>query len=105
VGFLGDARAVAGFLPDCLVLFKRLGTDARIPRARRLLLLGAVAYLAFPFDLIPDFIPVLGLLDDAAVVVLVLRAVLQSAGLQLLREHWPGPESSLRVVARLGAVS
>ena len=60
-----------------------------------------LAYLALPFDLVPDFIPVAGQLDDAIVTALVLRAVLRSGGDALLREHWPGPERSRELVARL----
>ncbi len=94
-------RALAGFVPHCLILFRRLLGDARVPRLRKLLLGAVVAYLAFPFDLIPDFIPVLGQLDDALVVALALRSIVRAAGPELLREHWPGPETSLRTVLRL----
>jgi Protein of unknown function (DUF1232) len=52
-----DARALAGFIPDCLVLLRRLLADPRVPRRRKLLLVGLVGYLALPFDLVPDFIP------------------------------------------------
>ncbi|RKQ87010.1 uncharacterized membrane protein YkvA (DUF1232 family) [Solirubrobacter pauli] len=96
-----DARAFAGFIPDCIVLFRRLLGDARVPRRRKLLLAALVAYLAMPIDLVPDFIPVAGQLDDAIIVALVLRAVLRSGGPELLREHWPGPEASLRAISRL----
>lgn len=96
-----DARAFAGFIPDCLVLFRRLLGDRRVPRRRKLLLAALVAYLAMPIDLVPDFIPVAGQLDDAIIVALVLRAVLRSGGPALLREHWPGPEASLRAISRL----
>ena len=94
-------RALARFVPDCLVLFKRLARDARVPRSRKLMLLAVAAYLAFPLDLIPDFIPVLGQLDDALVVALALRSLARSAGPEALREHWPGPDASLRTVLRL----
>ena len=96
-----DARAWASFIPDCVVLVRRLLGDPRVPRSRKLLLAGLVAYLALPFDLVPDFIPVAGQLDDAIVVALVLRSVLRAAGPELLEEHWPGPERSLNVVRRL----
>ena len=61
-------KALARFVPDCLVLFRRLLGDARVSRPRKLLLIATVGYLAFPLDLIPDFIPVLGQLDDILLV-------------------------------------
>lgn len=95
------ARALAAFVPDCLVLFRRLLADARVPRRRKLLLAALVGYLALPFDLVPDFIPVAGQLDDAIVVAVVLRTVLRSGGPSLLREHWPGAPASLGLLERL----
>jgi uncharacterized membrane protein YkvA (DUF1232 family) len=95
-----DARDVARFIPDCIVFVRRLVGDPRVPR-RHKLLLGAVAgYLAFPLDLVPDFIPVAGHVDDVLVVVLALRVVLRASRSELLREHWPGPGSSLAFVLR-----
>jgi uncharacterized membrane protein YkvA (DUF1232 family) len=96
-----QARALAGFIPDCLVLFRRLIGDERVPRSRKLVLLALLAYLAFPLDLVPDFIPLAGELDDAIIVGLVLRSLLRSAGVDLVREHWPGPGESLGLVTRL----
>jgi uncharacterized membrane protein YkvA (DUF1232 family) len=95
------ARDVARFIPDCVVLVRRLLADPRVPRRSKLLLAAVVGYLAMPFDLVPDFIPIAGQLDDAVVVVLGLRAILRSSGAELLHEHWPGPDSSLDVVLRL----
>jgi uncharacterized membrane protein YkvA (DUF1232 family) len=94
------ARALAGFIPDCLVLGRRLLRDPRVPRRRKLLLMFLIGYLALPFDLVPDFIPVVGLIDDAIVAALLLRLVLRSAGPDLLREHWPGPPTSLDALLR-----
>ncbi|HWT25630.1 MAG TPA: YkvA family protein [Solirubrobacteraceae bacterium] len=96
-----DARALVRFVPDCAVLARRLLQDRRVRRSRKLLLAGLLAYLAMPFDLVPDFVPVAGVLDDALVVALALRSVLRAAGPAALLEHWPGPEPSLRVVQRL----
>jgi Protein of unknown function (DUF1232) len=96
-----EARAIAGFIPDCLVLIGRLISDQRVPRRRKLLLAGLVGYLALPFDLVPDLIPIAGQLDDVLVVGLVLRRFLRSGGEELVRQHWPGPEQSLRVVLRV----
>ena len=95
-----DARALAGFIPDCLVLMRRLLADPRVPRRRKLLLLGLIGYLALPFDLVPDFIPIAGQLDDVLIVGLVLRAFVRVDGGALVREHWPGPERSLELVLR-----
>jgi len=100
-GRRNEARALAGFIPDCIVLFKRLLGDSRVPRRRKVLLLGLIAYLASPVDLVPDFIPVAGQLDDAILVALVLRAVLRSGGMPVLPELWPGPEGSLQLIQRL----
>ena len=100
-GRRADARALAGFIPDCLVLVGRLARDDRVPRRHKLLLLGLAGYLALPFDLVPDFIPVAGQLDDAIVAALVLRHLIRAGGEPLLRELWPGPEQSLAVLLRL----
>jgi uncharacterized membrane protein YkvA (DUF1232 family) len=90
-----DARALAGFVPHCLVLFTRLLRDAGVSRWRKLLLLALIAYLANPIDLIPG-----SPLDDALLAALVLRTVLHRSD-ELVRRHWPGPESSLAVLLRL----
>ena len=95
-----DARALATFIPDCIVLLTRLARDRHVPRRRKLLLLGLVGYLALPFDLVPDFIPVVGQLDDAIVVALVLRHFIKAGGEQLIRELWPGPDQSLNLIFR-----
>ena len=96
-----DARALAGFVPDCVVLVRRLLGDRRVPRRRKLLLLALVAYLASPIDLVPDFIPIAGQLDDAIIVVLVLRLIMRSGDPELVRQHWPGPAVSLGALVRV----
>ena len=98
-----DARALATFIPDCIVLVTRLSRDPRVPRRRKLLLIGLVGYLALPFDLVPDFIPVAGQLDDAIIVALVIRSLIRSGGEDLIRELWPGPNQSLGLILRLAA--
>jgi uncharacterized membrane protein YkvA (DUF1232 family) len=96
-----SARALAGFIPDCVVLCSRLLRDPRVPRRKKVLLVALTGYLALPFDLVPDFIPVAGQLDDVIVVALVLRSLLRGGGEQLVRAHWPGPENTLALVLRL----
>jgi len=96
-----DARALATFIPDCIVLVTRLAREPRVPRRRKLLLLALVGYLSLPFDLVPDFIPVVGQLDDAIIVALVLRHFVRAGGEPLIRELWPGPERSLAFILAL----
>ena len=96
-----DARALAGFIPDCIVLARRLLGDERVSRQRKLVLVVLVGYLAMPIDLVPDFIPLAGQLDDAILVALGLRFVLRGAEPALVREHWPGPAASLKLMLRL----
>ena len=95
-----DARALAGFIPDCIVLVGRLARDRRISRVRRGLLFVVLAYLAFPLDLVPDFLPVAGQLDDAVLLALALRVLARGANAEMIRGAWPGPEASLNVVLR-----
>ena len=94
---LGEAMRL---LPDLLRLLRRLAADPNVPRAARVRLWLLLGYLAMPIDLVPDFIPVAGHLDDALVVVLALRVVLRGSGSELVREHWRGPERSLALVLR-----
>ena len=95
-----QARALAGFIPDCVVLVGRLLRDPRVPRRCKLLLSLAAGYLALPIDLVPDFIPLAGQLDDAIVLAFVLRHLLRGNE-ELVRELWPGPEQSLQLLLRL----
>jgi uncharacterized membrane protein YkvA (DUF1232 family) len=100
-GRKGEARALARLVPDFVVLFHRLLADPRVSRRRKLVLAALIPYLAMPFDLVPDFVPVAGYLDDAVIVAFALRHVLRGSGPELIEEHWPGPPSSLALVQRL----
>jgi len=95
-----SARELAGFIPDCLVLCGRLLGDPRVPRRQKALLIALTGYLALPFDLVPDFIPVAGQLDDVVIVALVLRSLFGPAG---NHSSASGPENSLALVLRLAA--
>ena len=65
-GRQADARALVRLVPDCVVLFKRLITDPRVDWWRKAILVLVLAYVASPIDLVPDFVPIAGQLDDAA---------------------------------------
>ena len=95
---LGEALRL---LPDLLRLLRRLAADPDVPRGARVRLVLLLGYLAIPFDLVPDFVPVIGLADDAIIVCLVLRSVVRRAGAPLVRHHWPGTGAGLAALARL----
>jgi uncharacterized membrane protein YkvA (DUF1232 family) len=99
------AREAMRLLPDVLRLVKRLAGDPALPRTVRLRLAALVVYLALPFDLVPDFIPVLGYADDALVVALVLRSVVRTSGPEALAQHWPGTPQGLDLVRRLVGIA
>jgi uncharacterized membrane protein YkvA (DUF1232 family) len=88
-------------LPDVVRLLSRLARDATLPAGVRVRLWLLLGYLALPFDLVPDFIPVLGYADDAILTALTLRSVVRTAGRAAVVRHWPGSPEGLAVVERL----
>ncbi len=97
-------RDAVKLVPDALGLVRRLATDRTIPRSARWPVLLLVGYLAVPIDVIPDFIPVVGYVDDLMLVSVVLRRLVQQAGPDKIAEHWAGsPEglAALRTALRL----
>ena len=97
----GLLREAMRILPDVLRLVRRLAADKTLPRGVRVLLGLLLAYLAMPFDLIPDFVPVLGYADDAIIVTAVLRSVVRRAGIDAVRAHWPGSDDGFDALCRL----
>lgn len=93
-------RDALRLLPDLLRLIRRLAADPAVPTGVRVRLGLVIVYLAFPIDLIPDFIPVLGYADDAIIIALVLRSVTKRAGPDALRRHWPGTPDGLQLIQR-----
>jgi uncharacterized membrane protein YkvA (DUF1232 family) len=85
------ARTLAGYAPEIAILCERLMNDPRVAPIDKLKLRALAWYLSLRFDLIPDFIPVIGRLDDALVVAVAIRTALKSANADLIRQHWPGP--------------
>jgi uncharacterized membrane protein YkvA (DUF1232 family) len=85
-------------------MFGRLARDPGVPRARKLALIVLAAYLASPIDLVPDFLPVAGQVDDALLVIVALRWLARGGGPGRLERHWPGPPASLVVLLRLAGI-
>lgn len=97
-------RDVLRLIPDVVRLLRRLSADPALPKGVRVRLVLLIAYLVFPLDLVPDFIPVIGYADDAVIVALALRSVTRAAGPDALDRHWPGSPEGLRAVKRLAGV-
>jgi uncharacterized membrane protein YkvA (DUF1232 family) len=97
----GLSREALRLLPDLLRLLPRLAADRRLPRRARVGLALLLAYLAFPFDLVPDFIPVLGYADDAIIVAAVLRWVARQAGVEAICRQWPGTSDGFAALCHL----
>lgn len=101
VGRRTAAREITTLLPNLLMLFKGLLGDPRVSLGSKALLVVGAAWIASPIDLIPEFIPVLGPLDDAVVAALILRRLVRTAGEDIVAEHWRGDEDTLRKILRL----
>jgi uncharacterized membrane protein YkvA (DUF1232 family) len=86
-------------VPDVLRLVRNLLVDKSVPGTVRIALLGLLAWLVNPIDLIPEFIPVLGPLDDVIVAILVLRYVRRRLGEGELRSRWPGTADGYDLLA------
>jgi uncharacterized membrane protein YkvA (DUF1232 family) len=81
---------LALFLPHFALLLKRLLADPRVPKRSKLVLGGTFLYLVSPIDVIPDFVPGLGQLDDIVVALLALHSVLNRVNEEVVIEHWDG---------------
>jgi uncharacterized membrane protein YkvA (DUF1232 family) len=98
------ARELATLLPNLVRMFRTLLRDPRIPRGSKLLVGFAVLWFISPIDLVPEFIPVLGPLDDALLAALVVRHLVKRAGREVVAEAWPGDPATLERMFRLARV-
>jgi uncharacterized membrane protein YkvA (DUF1232 family) len=94
------ARELALLLPNLILLFKDLLKDPRVPRGLKIVLAIGIVWLISPIDLLPEFLPVIGPLDDAVVAALVLRHLVHRAGAEIVREHWRGEPATLELILR-----
>lgn len=97
-------RDALRLLPDLIRLIKRLVADPATPRGVRIRLGLLLVYLISPIDLVPDFVPVIGWVDDAVIVALVLRSVVRHVGTDALTRHWPGTPQGLAIIRRLAGI-
>ena len=104
VGRVLLARELALVLPNLIRLFGGLLRDGRVPIPAKIVLGIASVWLASPIDLIPEFIPIVGALDDAIVAALALRFVLNSTDGAVIREHWHGDPATLARLLRLASL-
>jgi uncharacterized membrane protein YkvA (DUF1232 family) len=98
------AKELAALLPNLVRLFKDLVKDERVPRRAKVVLAIAGVWLISPIDLLPEFLPVLGPLDDAVVAALALRYVIKRAGIDVVREHWRGEPATLDAILRAARI-
>jgi uncharacterized membrane protein YkvA (DUF1232 family) len=97
----GLARDLAAFIPHCVTAVRRLRKDPRVPRRAKVVVLLAGLWVASPIDLIPEFLPVIGPLDDVLVVAIALRYAARQVPREVLLEAWPGePRLLERLVGR-----
>ena len=94
----GVLRDLAAFIPDCVTTVRRLRKDPRVPRKAKIAVVLAGLWVASPIDLIPEFIPVIGPLDDIVVVALALRYAGRQVPRDVLLAAWPGEP---RLIERL----
>jgi uncharacterized membrane protein YkvA (DUF1232 family) len=86
----GQLRDLAGFLPACVTLVRRLRADPRVPFKAKAAVVVAGLWVLSPIDLLPEFLPVIGPLDDVVVVALALRYAARRVPREVLVEAWPG---------------
>jgi uncharacterized membrane protein YkvA (DUF1232 family) len=103
VGRVLLARELALILPNLIRLFGGLLRDPRVPLRAKIVVGIASLWLASPIDLIPDFVPIAGQLDDAIVAALALRFVLHTTDGSVVREHWHGDSGTLERVLRIAS--
>jgi uncharacterized membrane protein YkvA (DUF1232 family) len=95
------ARDLVKIIPDVLRLLRSIITDRSVPLDVRLVLIGLLAWIISPIDLIPEFIPVLGPLDDVVVAIVSMRYVRRRLGSDELRERWSGTPEGFALLTRV----
>ena len=97
-------RGAVRLVPDVVRLLRRLAADDALPRGVRLRLVALLGYLALPFDVVPDVVPLVGYADDVLLALWVLRSVVRRAGPEAVDRHWPGTPEGLLTLKRLAGL-
>jgi uncharacterized membrane protein YkvA (DUF1232 family) len=92
-------------LPQYVRLLGGLITDPRVALMDKLLVVGAIGYIVMPIDLIPDFIPFFGEIDDVYILVIALQRLISNAGRLVLLDHWAGDPTDLADINLRGALA
>ena len=95
------AKELVVLLPNLVRLFRGLIGDPRVPRGSKALLLVGAVWLVSPIDLIPEFLPGIGGIDDAVVAALILRHLVRRAGVEVVRDHWKGDPKTIGLILRV----
>jgi uncharacterized membrane protein YkvA (DUF1232 family) len=98
----GLLKDLAGFLPACVTLARRLRADPRVPFKAKAAVVLAGLWVLSPVDLLPEFLPVIGPLDDVVVVALALRYAARRVPREVLLEAWPGESRLLEQLLGAG---
>jgi uncharacterized membrane protein YkvA (DUF1232 family) len=94
-------RDLLALVPDVLRLLRSLIADRSVPLDVRLVLLGLLAWLLSPIDLIPEFLPGIGPIDDVVVAIVAFRYVRRRVGVDDLHRRWRGTESGFELLLRV----
>jgi uncharacterized membrane protein YkvA (DUF1232 family) len=94
------ASRLADLAPQVRILCRALTDDPRVLPHHKLVLRALARYLDLPLGLVPDFVPIIGRLDDALITALAIRTAMRSANAELIRQHWPGPQPPPRSLLR-----
>lgn len=94
-------RVIVGVIPDLLRLLRALITDRTVPLDVRVVLVFLIAWIASPIDLIPEFLPLIGPLDDVIIAVVALRYTRRRLGMEELRRRWPGSADGFAVLTQV----
>jgi len=105
IGFAGNrGNKFSGYLlalPDFFILLARLAVDKRVTSSQKMFVGGIIAYVMLPIDIIPDFIPFIGYIDDLVLVVYGLNLILNEVDKQVIIDNWSGEENVLELMSRV----